>query len=76
MARAQQLVEKSHAASRWDAEEIPLLVLAIYHVVIGYFTVAPLYEDLNGEDLLLEEARARQTRFLQHFMEALFPEQS
>jgi AcrR family transcriptional regulator len=76
LARAQQLVEGSEAARRWKAEEIPLLVLAIYHVVIGYFTVAPLYEDLNGEDLLLEQARARQTRFLQHFMEALFPERS
>ena len=28
-------------------EQIPLLVLAMYHVVVGYFTIASLYRDLE-----------------------------
>ena len=72
LAQAQGLIEDSPAASRWEPEEIPLLVLAMYHVVIGYFTVAPLYKDLNDEDLMTEAARAKQTRFLQSFVEVLF----
>jgi AcrR family transcriptional regulator len=40
--RAHALVAASPAAGRWSAEQIPLLVLAMYHVVVGYFTFASL----------------------------------
>ena len=49
-----------------------LLVLAMYHVVVGFFTMAPLYKDLNGIDLLAEPAVARQTRLLIGLSERLF----
>ncbi|MFQ5514011.1 MAG: TetR/AcrR family transcriptional regulator [Myxococcota bacterium] len=71
-ARAQELVEVSPAARRWKAEQIPLLVIAMYHVVVGYFAIAPLYEELGGHDLMAAEAVERQTRFLCDLVGALF----
>jgi hypothetical protein len=44
----------------------------MYHVVLGFFSMAPLYKDLNGTDLLASEALARQTRFLIQLSERLF----
>jgi AcrR family transcriptional regulator len=74
LARAHELVEANPAARRWDREEVPLLVLALYHAVVGYFTIAPLYHELRGEELLREEALARQTRFLERLVATLLPE--
>ena len=72
-ARAEALIEADPAARRWSPEQIPLLVLALYHVVVGYFTTAGLYRDLRGEDLLAEGALERQTRFLAQLVATLFP---
>ncbi len=58
--------------TRWSSEQIPQLVLAIYHVVIGYYAIAPFYKQLNGQDLLAEQARARQTALLVELVETLF----
>jgi AcrR family transcriptional regulator len=69
--RARDLVESSPAAPRWREDEIAHLVIALYNVVIGYFTLAPVYAELDGEDLLAPAALARQTRFLEHFVESL-----
>ena len=73
-ARAHEMVEAGPAAERWGADRVPQLVLAMYHVVVGYFTIAPLYRDLNGQDLLTEEALAKQTRFLTDLVANLFSE--
>jgi AcrR family transcriptional regulator len=70
-ARAQELVESNPAAARWSPEQIPLLVLAMYHVVVGYFTIAPLYHELNGDDLMSPAALERQTRFFGDLVELL-----
>jgi AcrR family transcriptional regulator len=72
-ARAEALIEADPAARRWSADQIPLLVLALYHVVVGYFTTAGLYRELRGEDLLCEEALERQTRFLAQLVATIFP---
>ena len=72
-ARAEALIEADPAARRWSAEQIPLLVLALYHVVVGYFTTAGLYRAVRGEDLLAEAALERQTRFLAQLVATLFP---
>jgi AcrR family transcriptional regulator len=74
LTRARELVEANPAAARWRPDLIPHLVVALYHVVLGHFTFAPLYRDLSGVDLLSEEAVARQTRFLGELVEALFPD--
>ena len=73
-ARAHEMVEAGPAAERWGADRVPQLVLAMYHVVVGYFTIAPLYRDLNGQDLLTQEALAKQTRFLTDLVANLFSE--
>jgi AcrR family transcriptional regulator len=70
-ARAREMIEVRPSARSWRREQIPLLVLALYHVVVGYFSIAPLYQQLNGEDLLSEPARARQTRFLAEMVRRL-----
>ena len=75
-ARADQMVETSSAATRWEPDQFPLLVLAMYHVFAGYFAIAPVYKDLNGQDLLTEQALAKQTRFFGDLVAALFEEES
>ena len=74
-ARAQEMAEAGPAARRWDAERIPLVVLAMYHVVVGYFAMAPLYRQLNGADLMAPAALERQTEFLKELVATLFPEE-
>jgi AcrR family transcriptional regulator len=71
---ARALVEAKPGARRWSEEQIPLLVLALYHVVVGYFTAADFYAELNGEDLLSEPAVERQARFLNQLAAQLFAE--
>jgi AcrR family transcriptional regulator len=75
-ARAYQMVETSSAAGRWEPDQLPLLVLAMYHVFVGYFAIAHVYRDLGGEDLLSEQSLARQTRFFGDLVAALFEEES
>jgi AcrR family transcriptional regulator len=75
-ARGYEMVEASSAARRWEPEQFPLLVLAMYHVFVGYFAIAHVYRDLNGEDLLTEPALAKQTRFFGDLVAALFEEES
>ena len=70
--RAQQMAEQGPAAARWRADQIPLLVLALYHVVVGYFAIAPLYRELRGVDLLADEAVERQTQFMRELVLQLF----
>lgn len=70
--RAHELVAASPAAGRWSAEQIPLLVLAMYQVVVGYFTFASFYRDLGGEELLGDAALEAQTRFLRELVGRLF----
>jgi AcrR family transcriptional regulator len=72
-ARAAELVEATPTERAWPAELVPLLVLAMYHAVVGYFTIAPLYRDLAQVDLLADTERARQTELLRRMVDALFP---
>lgn len=72
--RGRQMLEANPAASRWQPHQIPLLVLAFYNIVVGYFTIAPLYKDLAGEDLLTREALDRQTRLLGQLVDTLLAE--
>lgn len=71
-AHANDMAEERALAAGWEKDDVPLLVLAMYHVVVGFFTMAPLYKDLNGTDLLDAAAVSRQTRFLIELSERLF----
>jgi TetR/AcrR family transcriptional regulator len=72
-ARAQQLVEERGAGLRLAPEQASLLVLAMYHVVIGFFASAPLYRAVTGTELLAEPMLTRQTELLRQMTEALLP---
>jgi len=61
-------------ARRWSKEQIPLLVIALYQVVIGYFTLAPFYHSVMGTDLLADVAVRRQIRFLNELIAGLLPD--
>ncbi len=75
LTQAEETLRARPGSRRWSDEQIPLLVLALYQVVVGYFAIAPLMKALNGEDLLESEALARQTRFFADLVAALLPEE-
>lgn len=72
-AQARALIEAQERTGRWRPEQVPHLILAMYQVTVGYFTIAPLYRELSGEDLLSKRALAEQTRFLVQLVAVLFP---
>lgn len=71
--RAGEMVEATADAGRWKPEQLPLLVIAMYHMVVGYFASAPLFADLNGIDLLSPPIFAQQTELLREIVASLFP---
>jgi len=71
-ARADQMVETGPAANRWQPEQFPLLVIAMYNIIVGYFTIAPIYKELNGRDLLSSEMLERQTRLFGELIVTIF----
>jgi AcrR family transcriptional regulator len=72
-ARARELVEARGAAPSVAPEQAELLVLAMYHTVVGFFASAPLYRALTGTELLSETMLRRQTELLRQMTEALLP---
>jgi AcrR family transcriptional regulator len=63
---------KREGASTWSPEDLPLLVAAWLHIVLGYFANAALLGEVFDMDLLSEEALARQTRFLRKLAPRVF----
>lgn len=74
--QAEETIRALPGARRWDEEQIPLLVMALYQVTVGYFALAPLMRAQRGEDLLSDEALARQTRFFADLVAALLPDEA
>jgi len=74
LAKAEEVIRALPGAQRWESDQIPLLVMALYHLAVGAFTIAPLYEALDREDLRAENALEMQTRFFADVVEALLPE--
>ena len=70
------MVEISPGSGRWTPEQVPLLVLAMYHMTIGYFASVALWADLNGSDLLSPSMIAQQTNLLREIVASLFPNDS
>ncbi len=71
--RASEMVEISPGSGRWTAEQVPLLVLALYHMTIGYFASVALWAELNGSDLLSPPIFEQQTGLLREIVASLFP---
>jgi AcrR family transcriptional regulator len=74
--RASEMVEISPGSGRWTPEQVPLLVLAMYHMTVGYFASVALWADLNGSDLLSPSMIAQQTDLLREIVASLFPNDS
>ena len=74
--RASEMVEISPGSGRWTPEQVPLLVLAMYHMTVGYFASVALWADLNGSDLLSPSMIAQQTSLLREIVASLFPNDS
>ncbi len=74
LAKAEEAIRALPGARRWESDQIPLLVMALYHMAVGAFTVAPLYEALDREDPLTEDALEKQARFFADVVTALLPE--
>jgi hypothetical protein len=74
LVRAGEIVAGDPGTPPWADDQIPLLVLALFNAFVGYFTIAPLYRDLVGEDLLSPAALERQTRFLNEMVNRLLPD--
>lgn len=72
--RAAEMAETSPGAGRWTPEQIPLVIAAVYNVLVGHFTFAPLYRALNGVDLTTDSMFEHQTRILREIVSALFPD--
>jgi FixJ family two-component response regulator len=66
--------EAAAGTGAWRDDQVPLLVLAVYNVVVGYFSAAAMLGTLSGDDLLSRDALERQTEFLLEFVNRLFPE--
>ncbi len=73
LSRAQESVAAMPGARTWREDELPLVVLALYHAFVGYFTIAPMWSALGGEELLDEEALRRHERFFVTLVERLLP---
>jgi AcrR family transcriptional regulator len=73
--RAREMAQATPSAVGRAPEQIPLLVAAVYNVLVGYFTFAPLYQALNGVDLLDDSMHQHQVRILRDIVRALFPEE-
>jgi AcrR family transcriptional regulator len=48
----------------WSEDEAPLMITGWFHLVIGHFAMAPMLEEIFGEDPLSPRNLERQTRFL------------
>lgn len=74
LAKAEEAIRAMPGARRWEPDQIPLLVLALYHMTVGAFTVGPLYEALNRDDGQEDDALERQARFFADVVMTLLPD--
>lgn len=72
-ARARELVEARGGAPSVAPEQAELLVLAMYHTVVGFFASAPFYRALTGTDLLTAPVLRLQTELLRRMIDTLLP---
>jgi TetR/AcrR family transcriptional regulator len=71
--QANHIAEEAGTSSDRSREQIPLLVVALYNIVLGYFAIAPLYQQLNGRDLMSESLRLQQIEIITDLAKTLFP---
>jgi len=69
--RALATFQQSPTTREWDDDELPLLLSAFHHLVLGYFATAPMLKEVTHEDPLADEAIERQIRFMRKIVRLL-----
>lgn len=64
LAQGEQAMRGSDHSHLWEPEELRLLIFYTFTMILGYFTLAPLYELYTGEQSQTKSSIARQKRFL------------
>ena len=68
--------EMKRGASPFEPDEYPLMIAAWIHLILGHFTMAPLFREVFDEDPLGGRMLESQIRFLQKLARALSRTQS
>jgi AcrR family transcriptional regulator len=55
----------------WQDDELPLLLMAFHHVVLGHFAVASMLREVLGDDPFSQESIERQRRFVRKLVRLL-----
>ncbi len=71
--RGFEVLNASRAAELWSEQEIPLLLLAFQNLIVGYFAMVPLVQQVFGFDPVSPEGIERQTAFLHKVAYLLVP---
>ena len=71
--RGIDVLRASRAAELWPEHELPLLLLGFQNLIVGYFAMAPLVEQVFGVDPVSEEGLSRQMAFLHKVSHLLIP---
>lgn len=66
-------LRSSRAAELWPEHELPLLLLGFQNLIVGYFAMAPLVQQVFGVDPVSEEGLSRQMAFLHKVSHLLIP---
>jgi TetR/AcrR family transcriptional regulator len=69
--QGKQALEATPDLSEWPAQDRPLLILALYHLLFGHFTSAALFERLVGSAALSPEMRNAHLDFVKRASEKL-----
>jgi AcrR family transcriptional regulator len=73
-ARALATLRQSGAMRNWPEEELPLLLMAFHHLILGHFAVAPMLREVFDEDPLTPGVVERQGRFMRRIVRILLVE--
>lgn len=71
--RGIDVLRASRAAELWPEHELPLLLLGFQNLIVGYFAMAPLVQQVFGVDPVSEEGLSRQMAFLHKVSHLLIP---
>ncbi len=68
---AKKAVQATPGLARWPEEDLPLLILGMYHLLFGHFASAALLERLAGVDPFSPRMRQAHLEFVKHATDRL-----
>lgn len=70
--RALESFRESGLSEGWEPDELPHLLMAFHHLILGHFASAPMLREVLNEDPLAPEAVERHGRFMRKVVSLLF----